>query len=142
MSDKFVCEQELNDLILRHARKPGEPFRPLAYYNPEGDSIEFIFSEEEYTAERIDSFVTVYVGDESGDLVGSVLKDVTLKLRELRYEHPEVEVQISDGRVRLECLLKPEKGDLSNPSKRFIYRRLQKVAQQNDAVAELAYSQR
>lgn len=81
--------------------EPSVPFRPHAYYDPDGDSIECLFSDENFYAERVDALVTVYYGMKSKEIVGSLIKGVARMLRET----PGFRIEIQDGRVRLEHVL-------------------------------------
>lgn len=49
-------------------------FTPRAFCNKQGDCVEFLFSDEEFVGQRIDSLVTIYYGQQSGELVGCVIK--------------------------------------------------------------------
>jgi hypothetical protein len=57
-------------------------FQPIAHHDPDGDCIEFIASDESYYAQRLDSLVTVYIGRETGEIVGSFI---------IRAKNPQVD---------------------------------------------------
>lgn len=78
-------------------------FKPSAYYDPDGDCVEFFASNEDFKAERLDRWVTVYFGAESGEVVGSMIKDIRVLFR----EHPGLNIEIEeDGKVCLSHLLR------------------------------------
>src|SRR5437016_1637070 len=52
-------------------------FEPMATYDPDGDCIEFLASNESFRRERLDSLVTVYIGRESNEVIGSFIKGVS-----------------------------------------------------------------
>lgn len=138
MSNTFATDAELEALVSVHARKAGEPFKPIVYYNAEGDSIEFIFAEEDHYSERIDGFVTVMVGIDTGQIVGSVIKGISTRLRQLVEQRPRVSVEIHDGdRIQLAHLFEAQECLEDEPARRIVYRRLQKAAREANAVAEL-----
>jgi hypothetical protein len=56
--------------------KPAEQFRPTASYDPDGDCIEFLAKPDPFYAERVDDLVTVYYSQETGEVIGSLIKDV------------------------------------------------------------------
>jgi hypothetical protein len=69
-----------------------------AYYDPDGDCIEFLaHPEEQFWAERIDDLVTVYYGEETGEVIGSLIKGVSSFIK----THPRFAILVKDGRVRL-----------------------------------------
>ncbi len=85
---------------------PAENFRPAAFYNHDGDCIEFFFSNEPFTAERLDSLLTVYRGRESNEVVGSLIKGVSKIFRGILKRAPGFKIpEIRDGRVKLEYLI-------------------------------------
>ena len=135
MTTRYPTDDELIALVKRHARKPGEEFVPQVNYNPAGDSIEFIFADDDYYAERIDGHVTVYQSEVDGTLVGSVLKDVSTWLRRLLEINPSLRIEIQDGHVKLAHFFEAAPAD--NPALKIVYRRLQKVAERYDAAADL-----
>ena len=51
-------------------------FTPKPWYNSAGDFVEFHFNDQEYHAERIDSFLTIYRSFESKEVVGFKLVSV------------------------------------------------------------------
>jgi hypothetical protein len=52
-------------------------FHPFAHHDREGDCIEFFASNEMYYARRLDALVTVFIGEHSGDIIGSLIKGVS-----------------------------------------------------------------
>jgi hypothetical protein len=70
-----MTTNEFADLAMARV-EPARPFETQVLYDPDGDCIEFLISNEGFFAERIDSLVTVYYGRESGEIVGSLIKGV------------------------------------------------------------------
>lgn len=57
--------------------KPAEQFRPTASYDPDGDCIEFLAKPDPFYAEQVDDLVTLYYSQETGEVVGSLLKGIS-----------------------------------------------------------------
>src|SRR3984957_3426443 len=81
--------------------RPAEQFRPTATYDPDGDCIEFLAKPEPFFAERVDELVTVYYSQETGEVIGSLLKGVSTFCKELLERMPGFQIEIRDNRVRL-----------------------------------------
>lgn len=70
---------------------------PIAYYDRDGDCIEFLVKPKNFYAERIDDLVTVYYEEDSDEIIGSLIKGVSGFLK----KHPNLGIVIKAGRVRL-----------------------------------------
>src|SRR6266568_3739612 len=86
--------------MLLLARPEGQ-FRPTATYDPDGDCIEFLARPDPFYAERVDDLVTVYYSQETGEVIGSLLKGASAFCREMLEKMPGFQIEINDGRVRL-----------------------------------------
>jgi hypothetical protein len=84
--------------------RPADQFRPLATYDPDGDCIEFLAKADPFYAERVDELVTVYYSQDTGEIVGSLIKGVSRFCREFSKRNPGFRIVIEDGPVRLEHL--------------------------------------
>ncbi|HZW09296.1 MAG TPA: hypothetical protein VFF69_05275 [Phycisphaerales bacterium] len=73
------------------------PFEPGAYYDPDGDCLEFFLTNEAFKGERLDKWVTVYRGRRSGKIVGSMIKNV----RELLERNPGLAIQIRSKPIQI-----------------------------------------
>jgi hypothetical protein len=69
-----MTNMEFEQLVLSKV-KPG-PFKPLALYDSQNDSLEILISDESYRRERIDEHLTLYVGRDSEEITGAVIKGV------------------------------------------------------------------
>src|SRR4051812_17661597 len=74
-------------------------FEPIASFNPDGDCFEFIATNETFRAERLDSLVTVYIGRESKEVVGCLIKGVSKFVRDVLGDYPSLRIEIQDGKV-------------------------------------------
>src|SRR5438477_674373 len=81
--------------------KPADTFSPTAYYDPDGDCIEFLARPDNFHAERVDDLVTVYHSEESGEIIGSLLKGVSVLCKKLLEQLPGFKIEIQHGRVKL-----------------------------------------
>jgi hypothetical protein len=86
--------------------KPAEQFRPTATYDPDGDCIEFLASPDSFYAERVDDLVTVYYSQETGEVIGSLIKGVSKFCKALLEKMPGFRIEIRDGRVSLEHIFR------------------------------------
>ncbi len=82
--------------------KPAEDFRPFAYYDPDGDCIEFLIKPDPFYAERVDDLVTVYYSQDTDEVVGSLLKGVSKFCQDAVAKMPGFKVEIRDGKIKLE----------------------------------------
>jgi hypothetical protein len=80
---------------------PAEQFRPTATYDPDGDCIEFLAKPDPFYAERVDDLLTVYYSQETGEVVGSLLKGVSTFCQQMVEKMPGFRIEIHDGRVQL-----------------------------------------
>lgn len=97
-----------NESVVEWARQEfGEPtkFTPRAYYNSDGDIIEFLVSNEAYYARRIDGWVTVYHAESNDELVGGLIKSVRGHLLK---KFPGLKIDFVGNKVRVECLLRAQ----------------------------------
>ena len=81
-----------------------QPFKPQVIYDKDGDCIEFLFSNEPFYGERIDSLVTVYYSEETREIVGSLIKGVKRFISDVIKKVPGFRIDVRDGRIKLEHL--------------------------------------
>lgn len=119
----------------------GEPylsakFDPTLVYDPDGDCLEFVARDEQFKAQRLDDFVTVYYGRESNELVGSMLKGLH-RLFELLPGFRGIEIR--DGRVRLSHVLRASawSSPITDEGSILVYEKLIAVAEKADAEFQL-----
>jgi hypothetical protein len=94
-NDEFAAQ------VFEAAGQPPREFRPTAYYDRDGDCIEFLASPENFYAEHIDDLVTVYHSEATGEIVGSLLKGVDRLCKALLERLPGFKIEIEHGRVKL-----------------------------------------
>ncbi len=81
--------------------RPADQFKPTATYDSDGDCIEFLSKPDPFFAERIDDLVTVYYSQETGEVIGSLIKGVSKFCREMLRKMPGFKIEIHDGPVSL-----------------------------------------
>ncbi len=82
--------------------EPAEQFKPTAAYDPDGDCIEFLAGPDPFYAERVDDLVTVYYSQETGQVIGSLIKGVSKFCSALSEKMPGFQIEIQDRRVKLQ----------------------------------------
>lgn len=99
-----LSNQEFANRIFEIAGAPVEHFEPFAFYNTDGDCIEFFVSQDDYFAERIDDYLTLYLDMDTEQIVGFVVKNVKRILDRLSRQRRMMAFVIDDGRVQLRSL--------------------------------------
>src|SRR5712691_10044185 len=84
--------------------KPASEFKPTAYYDADGDCIEFLAKPDPFFEERIDDLVTVYYSQKTGEVIGSLIKGVSKLTKRLAQKLPGFLYTIEDWRIRMEHL--------------------------------------
>jgi hypothetical protein len=110
-----------------------ERFEPFASYDRDGDCIEFFVADEACYAERLDKWVTIYIGRESNEIVGSLIKNV----RELLSMYPGFDIEIHGGRVCIVHVLRASAWRSGDPVKRETYRKVMEQAERSKVEADL-----
>ena len=120
--------------------KPAEQFRPTAYYDPDGDCIEFLAKPDPFYAERVDDLLTVYYSQETGEVIGSLLKGVSRFCRQMLEKMPGFGIEIDDGRIQLVHIFRARLwsshlGPQEVPA--LVYKKLIEVADESEVEAEM-----
>lgn len=91
--------------VLKIADKAGS-FKPEAYYDSDGDCIEYIVKPDDFYAERVDDLLTVYNSEKTQEVIGCLIKSVSVLCKRLVKKLPGFAFEIEAGRVRLGLLLR------------------------------------
>ncbi len=133
-NDEFARE------VMRIARTE-EPFQPRFDYDPDGDCIEFVFQPDPFYAERLDDLVTVYYSQETGEVIGSLIKGVRGFCKRVLETSPGFRIVFDDGRVKLEHIflaqLLSRKDIRPDDLASVTYPKLMRAAEESDAQAEV-----
>jgi|GEM_PF-3308140 hypothetical protein len=111
-------------------------FSPYAYYGEEEDALTFYFSGERDYAKRINSRVTVFLSEETDELVGCQVKSVRHVLDDIGW----FDVSIKHGKVKLSFLFVACRGEFGEEDK-LLFREINRHAMETDlevAVPEMA----
>jgi len=109
-------------------------------YNVDGDCIEFLISDESYSAERVDDFLdflTVFYGQQTREIVGSLIKGYRKFVDNIVKSCPGFLVEISDGPVRLSHLFTAGLWKQGDPIRRVHYRKLRDSAEKTNVSVEV-----
>lgn len=134
-----VSPIEFAKRMMLYAR-PADQFRPSAVYDRDGDCIEFIAKSDPFYAERIDDLVTVYYSQETGELVGSLIKGVSKFCAEMAESMPGFRIEIHDGPVHLMHIFRAQLWSSAhdpNDLRTLTYRKLIDVAGETVIEGEL-----
>jgi len=118
-------------------------FQPSAIYDPDGDCIEFLAKPDPFFAERVDDLVTVYYSQETGEVVGSLIKGVSDFCNDILRRMPGFRIEIQHGRVRLEHLFLARLWSLTQDPQEVLtltYRKLAEVAGDTAIEGELCHA--
>ena len=117
------------------------PFKPSAVYDSDGDCIEFIASPEVYRAQRLDGLVTVYYGQESGKIVGSLIKGISGFRKQMQEKIPGFVIEIEDGPTKLVHIFLAKLWTTRPDADKLVmvtYKRLIEIARTTDVEAVLS----
>lgn len=117
-----------------------EPFTPTAYYDPDGDCIEFLAAADNFRAVRVDDLITVYHSEETNEIIGSLLKGVKSLCSRLLSRLPGFKIEIRGGRVKLVHIFQANlwvSEASANGLEMITYQKLIEVAQQTGVEVEL-----
>ncbi len=96
---------------------PIKPFKPSAYFDPDGNCIEFLLSNRQWRATVLDRWVTVYQAEDNDEIVGGLVKDIS----DLMEEYPGLDIEIKDSVVEVACVLRAPAWTTADPVKKKTY---------------------
>lgn len=120
--------------------RPTQPFEPMATYDPDGDRIEFLAKPDPFYAERVDDLVTVYYSQETGEVIGSLIKGVRDLLDRILKDTPGFQIEIKAGRTRLVHLFRNRlwvSQSKPNDIKTLVYEKLISIAEESQVETDL-----
>jgi hypothetical protein len=98
-----MTDKEFADTILEMAEQVQEEFEPFVFSNEEGDCIEFFVSPKDFYAKRIDDYLTLYLEEETEEIAGFVIKNITRILDKVS-TGMDCSFVIRDGEMCLEAM--------------------------------------
>lgn len=123
--------------------EPADGFVPHAHFDADGDCIEFLAKADPFYAERIDDLVTVYYSQETGDVIGSLIKGVSTYCKRILEQMPGFKIEIQDGQVRLEHVFRARLWASDNPPNELAtltYRKLADIADRANVHTTLSFA--
>ena len=97
---KAMSNEEFAERVMQMANV-ANPFVPTADYDSDGDCIEFLSSNENFYAERVDDLLTVYRSQETDEVIGSLIKGVSEVYKFVMKQCPGLVIEVHDGRIQL-----------------------------------------
>jgi hypothetical protein len=143
MNKMYNETEQLGDFekaITERMALPSTAFRPFAHHDADCDSLEFLVSDENFYAEPFDNLVTVYYGQESGDVVGLLFKKIKKFFEDFLKNAPGFKAEIKDHRIKVESLFTAKIWSSSegpDDARILIYKQLREVAKENDVETEI-----
>lgn len=124
---------------------PSAKFVPTAYYDADGDCVEFLARPDPFYAERVDDLVTVYYSQDTNEVVGSLIKGIGRFCQKAMKKIPGFKVEIHGGRVKLSHLFRAKlwtSEESIDTLPTLTYQALIKVAEESDAETEFCLNER
>lgn len=113
---------------------PDGPFKPVAYYDENGDCVEFIAKRGPFRGKRFDDLLTVYYDRETDEIVGSQIKRISKVLK----DHPGIVIYIREkGRVRITHIIRARAYQSGDAELVKVYGELVRMAEESKAEAEI-----
>jgi hypothetical protein len=103
---------------------------PLLHVDEEADCFEVFLTDEAYYGERVDGRVTIYRGQESGELVGILLKGAKNWVARILSEFNPLRYEIVDGKIKLGLLFIAAQSSEENSPYHMTYREIAQKAWQ------------
>ncbi len=117
----------------------GNGFEPHADYIPEGDCLEFFAAPDDYYAERIDGYVTVYYSRKTQEIIGMLIKGYRAICRKIADKQAAgMQIDVTDGSVSMALIIKVQMEGASQPKPLSrSYEKMYQVAERSHVKAEL-----
>jgi hypothetical protein len=120
--------------------RPAGQFEPTATYDKDGDCIEFLARPDPFYAERIDDLVTVYYSQDTGEVIGSLIKGVSGFCKKVLETMPGFNIEIQDGRMQIVHIFRARLwSSTTDPQgiQTLTYKKLIQVAEESDVEADM-----
>lgn len=100
MTNKIIdLEDEFAKSLLGMAAETPAP--PFARYDQDGDCIEVLWANEGHFAQRLDKWLTIYIGRETDKVVGVHVKGIKRFWGEILKSCPGIVIEVEDERIPL-----------------------------------------
>jgi hypothetical protein len=99
-----MTNTEYTEAVFELMQQTSGEFVPFVLPNEDGDCVEFFVSPKNYYAKRIDDYLTLYLDEDTEDIAGFVVKNISRILRQVATKQAAYSFVIQDGQIRLEAL--------------------------------------
>lgn len=111
------------------------PFSPMAWYDEDGDCIEFFCRREPFYAVRKDALLTVYYSQATHEIVGSLIKRVQSILK----RYPGIRFDVVNGKTRLVHVVRANAWQVDDPELYRAYDELIRIVDESGADVQLCH---
>lgn len=121
---------EINDLekeLIEEFGEPVEAFQPHAYYDPDGDCMEFQVGNNPFHARRLDNWVTIYYDDETDEIVGGQIKNV----QQLISIYPGIDIDFIGNAVKVSIILRASAWRVGDKTIKAAYKTVIELTEQS-----------
>jgi hypothetical protein len=125
---------------MMHLARPDEKFEPSATYDKDGDCIEFLVSADSFYADRIDDLVTAYYSQDTGEIIGSLIKGVSAFCKKMTETMPGFAIEIKDRKIQLVHIFRARLRTSQNDAtgiRTLTYQMLIQAAEESDLETEM-----
>jgi len=110
-------------LSLSHACYSPQRF-PLSYLDKKNDCLEILFADDAYNGERIDGRVTIYRSIETRELVGVLIKGLSIWVSRILQHFPGVSIDLQAGKFKFGLFFQLEQFVSTDPHLQLVYKQL------------------
>jgi hypothetical protein len=100
----MLSDTDFAQEIFNIANNLAQPFHPFVFYNKAGDCIEFYVSQNDYYAERIDDYLTLFLDMDTDEIVGFMVKNIKQILNKIDTSKLAWSFIVNDDEVQLGVL--------------------------------------
>jgi hypothetical protein len=99
-----LSDIDFEQAVFNIADNPVKSFSPFVFYNKAGDCIEFYVSQNDYYAERIDDYLTLFLDMNTDEIVGFMIKNIKQILNKIDTSKLAWSFIVNDDEVQLGVL--------------------------------------
>lgn len=136
----LMSNKDFEKEVIKMARM-SKSFEPSAYYDSDGDCLEFFIKNDDYYAERVDELLTVYYSRQNNEIIGSLIKGFHRLYENIISKMPGFAIEIKDGRVQMAHLFRARLWTKEPCKKNKImvktYQKLVEFADEHKTIAEV-----
>ena len=133
-----MTNEEFQNLVLSKADRGS--FKPLVNYDPDGDTLEVLISNESHRIQNTDDrFIKVYCGRDSGDVTGVRISGIKRFITDIEKESPDIHLEVHNGRFKVAYLFRAirEKSKKGKMTLGVLIKRLEEFAEEHGLEANI-----